>query len=382
MTAPLPAEYTPFMRKGVFDIARASLVLFGMMFGAGNAIFPVLLGQYAGEHTPLAIFGFCLAGVVVPFLGLLGMMLYQGDYRSFFGRIGERPGLLLFGLIIFLLGPVGAIPRLITISFATMQPYLPGVGPTVFSLLACVGCFLFVCRKTRVLTILAYVLTPILMGSLAIIIVRGLLMGPSGVEGAVHSAGQSWWHGMHLGYSLLDLFAAFLYANVILNSLKREGETGGQLVRKVLWATGIAAVLLAATYAGLTYVGAFHATSVNALGDPEEVLRAVSVHMLGGFGGVVACVAVSMACLTTALSLTIVCSNFIHKEILRDRGSHLVPVGITLVLSFAVSTLGFTGIAKLIGPTLNVLHPFLIALCLFNIGLRVWGRRVDVEAAG
>ncbi len=352
-----------------------------MMFGAGNAIFPVLLGEYAGTHSLLAIVGFCLAGVAVPFLGLLGMMMYQGDYRSFFGRIGERPGLILFGLIIFLLGPIGAIPRLITISFATMQPYMAGVGPTLFSLLACVGCFLLVCKKTRVLTILAYVLTPLLMGALAIIIVRGVLIGPSGVESVAHTAGESWTHGLHLGYSLLDLFAAFLYANVILVSLKREGETGGQLVRKVLWATGIAAVLLAATYAGLTYVGAFHAASVNALGSPEEVLRNVSIHMLGGFGGVVACVAVSMACLTTALSLTIVCSNFVHKEIFRNRGSHLIPVGITLALSFAVSTLGFTGIASLIGPVLNILHPFLIVLCLYNIGVRLVRRPIDIEPA-
>jgi branched-chain amino acid:cation transporter, LIVCS family len=357
------------MSRSVLDILKASLILFGMMFGAGNVIFPVLLGEYAGAHSGWAIFGFCLAGVVIPFLGLLAMMMYSGDYRKFFGRIGERPGLILFGLIIFLLGPVGAIPRLITISFATMKPYMVGLGPTLFSLLACVGCFALVCKKRGVLTILGYVLTPLLMGALAIIICRGLWMGPTEVATA-HTAGESWTHGLHMGYSLLDLFAAFLYANVILTSLTRKEESRGQLARKVLWATGIAAVLLALTYAGLTYVGAFHAANVNAVGDPEEVLRNVSLHMLGNFGGVVACVAVSMACLTTALSLTIVCSNFVHKEMFKDRGSRLVPVAITLALSFAISTLGFGGIARLIGPTLNVLHPFLILLCVFNIAAK------------
>lgn len=48
-------------------------MLFGMMFGAGNLIFPVHLGQLAGSHFWLANWGFISTGVFMPFIGLIAL---------------------------------------------------------------------------------------------------------------------------------------------------------------------------------------------------------------------------------------------------------------------------------------------------------------------
>lgn len=53
-------------------IIIASLI-FGMLFGAGNLIFPVHLGQLAGQHWLLASSGFLLSGVLFPLLALLAI---------------------------------------------------------------------------------------------------------------------------------------------------------------------------------------------------------------------------------------------------------------------------------------------------------------------
>ena len=37
-------------------------MLFGMFFGAGNLIFPALMGQLAGRNVWIAIIGFCVTG--------------------------------------------------------------------------------------------------------------------------------------------------------------------------------------------------------------------------------------------------------------------------------------------------------------------------------
>ena len=42
--------------------------LFGMFFGAGNLIFPVHLGQMAGQNTLPAIIGFIITAVGIPIL--------------------------------------------------------------------------------------------------------------------------------------------------------------------------------------------------------------------------------------------------------------------------------------------------------------------------
>ena len=46
--------------------------LFGMFFGAGNLIFPVHLGQMAGQNTLPAIIGFIITAVGIVGLGLIG----------------------------------------------------------------------------------------------------------------------------------------------------------------------------------------------------------------------------------------------------------------------------------------------------------------------
>jgi len=347
------------MKSGFFG---ATLALFAMMFGAGNIVFPILLGEYAGSSAPWAIVGFGLGGVAIPFLGLIAMMYYEGDYRGFFGRIGQKTGFGLYLFLILILGPIGSIPRLITVSFGTMKPYLPEMSLVTFSAIACSITLLFALRKTRILGLLAYGLTPILLVSLGVIIGRGL--GHDGIElAAVHSVGASFGEGLQLGYSLLDLFAAFLYSTLVLNDLRRRGGT----IHTGIWASILAGALLMLVYAGLTYVGAYHGAAVRGDGSSEEMVRAVSVAILGPAGGLVACVAVGLACLTTAVSLTVVCSGFLQDELLKGRGGYMLPIAITLGLSFVISTLGFTGIAALIGPLLQLIHPALILLCILNI---------------
>lgn len=371
------------MKKGQ-GIFGATLALFAMMFGAGNIIFPVLLGEYSGSNSLYAIIGFGLAGVAIPFLGLIAMMYYDGDYRRFFGRLGEKTGFSLYLLMILILGPIGSIPRLITVSFGTMKPYLPEMSLATFSAIACVITLLFALRRTRIIGLLAYALTPILLLSLAIIVGRGLLLPPTEPLIAVHSANSAFGEGLQMGYNLLDLFAAFLYSTLVLNDLRQE--KGGVLldsaraIRKGIIASLLAGALLFIVYAGLTYVGAYHGAAMRGDGSSEEMVRAISVGILGPAGGLVACVAVGLACLTTAVSLTVVCSNFLQVELLKDRGGYLLPVGITLGLSFAISTLGFTGIAALIGPILKLLHPALILLCFLNI-LQRQGQRRSIRSA-
>ena len=76
-------------------------MLFGMFFGAGNLIFPVSMGQMAGDHIWLAALGFLVTGVGLPLLGVaaLGISRETG-LLGLASRIGKITGSFLPALCI------------------------------------------------------------------------------------------------------------------------------------------------------------------------------------------------------------------------------------------------------------------------------------------
>src|ERR1700722_17804496 len=103
--------------KKHYGIIIAGLALFSMFFGAGDLIWPLILGGDAGDKNFYAMCGLLITGVTLPLLGLIAMMLFRGDYRAFFGQTGKIPGWILIFVIQAILGPFGSLPRLITLSF-------------------------------------------------------------------------------------------------------------------------------------------------------------------------------------------------------------------------------------------------------------------------
>ena len=71
-------------------------LIFGMIFGAGNLVFPVHLGQLAGHNWLPAAIGFIVSGVFLPLFALLAISITRS--RGLFelalpvGR-AEMPGL-------------------------------------------------------------------------------------------------------------------------------------------------------------------------------------------------------------------------------------------------------------------------------------------------
>ena len=93
--------------KNAWLVISTGFALFSMFFGSGNLVFPIAVGTECGGHCILAALGILLTGVVVPFLGVFGMLLYKGDLNSFFSYLG-KPGIFLFSLLaLSITGPFG-----------------------------------------------------------------------------------------------------------------------------------------------------------------------------------------------------------------------------------------------------------------------------------
>lgn len=352
------------------NIVGTGLAMFSMFFGAGNVVFPLALGQVAQDQNTFAIIGMLITAVGVPFAGLVAMALFDGNYKSFFGRIGKVPGFLLTAVILGLIGPFGAIPRCIALSYSTAKMFLNTVPLPAFSIVACVVIWLFTFRKNRIVDTLGYVLTPLLLGSLGIIIIVGLINAPEApITG--HETISIFLKGLMDGYQTMDLLGAFFFSSVVLASLKKtininEKNYTHQLMRTTLLAAVIGAGLLALVYIGFSYLAAFHSEALSNVRS-DELISIIAVHVLGSNAAIVACAAVSLACLTTAIALSAVFAEFVQKDILFNKVSYGAALIGTLTAAFFVSTLNFTGIAAFLTPILQVCYPGLIILCIVNI---------------
>jgi LIVCS family branched-chain amino acid:cation transporter len=346
------------------------LAMFSMFFGAGNVVFPLALGQYAQDKNFFAILGLLITAVGVPFTGLIAMTLFNGNYKQFFERIGKIPGFLVSLAIMGLIGPFGAIPRCITLSYSTIKIYFPYISLELFSIISCLIIFFLTFRRTKILDVLGYYLTPILIGSLAIIIIKGFIASPPASTSDL-TALDAFSTGFVEGYKTMDLMGAFFFSSVVLACLERDvnpsdGKSLSKLIFLTLKASAIGASLLAISYIGFSYAAAFN--SLELVGVPQdELVGRIAILILGPYAGIVACIAVALACLTTAIALSAVFAEFVHKDISQNKINYNWSLIITLVVTFFVSTLNFTGIAHILHPILKLCYPALITLSILNI---------------
>ena len=128
-----------------------------------------------------------------------------------------------------------------------------------------------------------------------------------------------------------------------------------------------AASLLSTMYVGLTYIASYYNQFLPPQHLPEERLSAISNFLLGPYGGLLSCIAVAMACLTTAILLYPFLPNILEFDLLRGKSGTFIPLLATLALSILLANLGFMGIANLLSPVLQVLCPGLILLECFQL---------------
>lgn len=362
--------------QGKINIASIGMAMFSMFFGSGNIVFPVLIGQYAGDMSLFAIVGLLITAVFVPFCGLLALSLYDGDYLKFFSRLGVIPGWIVVVMIMALIGPFAVIPRCIVISYGAVDSMIPGLDLVNFSGISVVLVFLCTINRSKILDILGLFLTPVLLLALITIIIKGLFF-PGGTPPASGlSATQTFIHGLIEGYNTMDLFAAFMFSSVVLSGIKKMrpniANEPKELLSVYLKASFVGMGLLAAIYCGMCYVAAIHGSNLK-LSSPDKALGELVLQILGPYAGIIVCIAVSLACLTTAISLTLVFSEFMTKHVAKDRISYRWMLVATLIISFVISTLKFEGIQEIVSPILKLSLPALMAFTLLNLVNKFYG---------
>jgi branched-chain amino acid:cation transporter, LIVCS family len=361
------------------------LMLFALFFGAGNLIFPPMLGQMAGNNVWVANAGFLVTGVGLPLLALTAFVFSgKSNLQSLASRVHPVFGIVFTTILYLAIGPFFAIPRSGTVSFeiGVKQPFLSGeaghLSLLIFTLLFfSVACLLSL-NPSKIIDVVGKFLTPIKLTFIGLLVVVAILHPIGKVQEPAEGYGSHvFFKGFQEGYLTLDALVAFVFGIIIVNAIKERGATTKkQLMIVCVKATAIAASLLVLIYTSLSYMGA---SSVGKLGLSEngaEVLAKVSAYYFGSYGSVLLGLMITVACLTTSVGLITACSSFFH-EVFPNTSYKKVAILLSM-FSALVANIGLTQLIKVSTPVLMTMYPIAISLIFLTFLHPLFKGRAEV----
>lgn len=360
-------------------VAVAMLMLFSMFFGAGNLIFPPILGATSGDGFSPAISGFLITGVALPVITVIAVAITGKDVQELAARGGKIFGLAFPVAVYLALGAAYALPRTAVVSYSSAVTPVTGfdgpVSSAIFAVIFFSIALALAFDPTGIVDRLGKYLTPALLVLLTVLIVLSV----TGLKGEPPAASDDYADnplaaGLIEGYMTMDSLAAMAFGIVVLNSLRQKGiNYGPSLVRGVATSAIGAGVVLVAVYVGLGLVGQIFPGSENYT-DGAALLSDAARSTMGFpgvilFGGIVL-----LACLTTAAGLIGATCEFFHKII--PSVSYRTWAVFFAAASVVVSTLGLDVVLSIAAPIIGFLYPIAITLVAITIIEPLLGRKL------
>ncbi|PJE80201.1 Branched-chain amino acid transport system 2 carrier protein [invertebrate metagenome] len=348
-------------------------MLFAMFLGAGNMIFPPMVGFLSGTNLWPAAVGFLITAVGLPLLGIIATAQVGGGFNDLARELPKSLIILAGSCVFLIIGPLYAVPRTALVSFEMgIQPFIGAKHhdsiQLIFSLVFFAITAYLCLRPGRLLDSIGKIITPALIILLGILGLSPLFQ-PSRISGTpvdgIFSlsplAG-----GFLEGYMTMDALAAIMFGIVMITNLRSHGihEQKSQIHYCII--TGfIAALSLSLVYLSLLYLGASSTDLLpHSVNNGSQILSFYVDHLYGFSGSILLSIIVILACLTTAIGcITAACEYF--DNLLPIRYSRLVFL--CIITCVLLANLQLNRIIDLFIPVLQVLYPPCIVLIFLGL---------------
>lgn len=363
-------------KEQFFSVA---IMLFGLFFGAGNLIFPPLLGKQAGGATFQSLLFFGITAVVFPILGVVAVAKTKG-LSNLASKVDKYFAIVFTTMIYMAIGPGLGIPRAGSLPFEmAVAPFLPenvslSLSRLVYTFVFFLVAYLVCLKPNKLVTRMGKFLTPALLVLITVMFVGVLFKNPNAVTSPVGDyATSSTVKGFLEGYNTMDTIAALNFGLVIslaVKSFKVEDEEKviGYTVRVGL----VAGSFLFVIYAMLAYIGMTTSGLTGDVKNGAEILTTVSQYVFGKFGIVLLASIFTLACLTTCIGLITSISKF-FETMTKEKVSYHKWIVFWTFLSFLVANFGLNTILKVSVPVLVAIYPVSIVLILLGLTEKYFG---------
>ncbi len=364
-------------------------MLFGMFFGAGNLIFPALMGQLAGHNVWIAIIGFCVTAVGLPLLGVAALGISQSDgLQSLSSKVGKGYGYFFTCALYLSIGPFFAIPRCATVPFSIgIEPLLGNGGSSLALVIFTVVFFALVLAfslfPNGIMTWIGKILNPIFLVLLGVLVIRALI-SPMGTIEAIAPTGdyatRPFFIGFLEGYNTMDALAALAFGIVVVNVIKGLGVKEPSAIARNTAGAGIfSCLLMGLIYLAVTVVGTQSRALYETGANGGEVLAIIAKHYFGTAGAIVLAGIVTFACLKTAIGLITSCAETFQK-MFKNGPSYRVWAILFCIVSLLIANMGLSAIIAYSVPVLMLLYPLAITLILLALFGRFFNHSRTVYA--
>ena len=348
--------------------------LFGMFFGAGNLIFPVHLGQMAGQNALPAIIGFIITAVGIPILGVAAIGVTHSDgLQTLSGKVGKGYGIFFTCLLYLTIGPLFAIPRCATVSFTTgITPLLGADSPERLYLLLFSAVFFafvlfFSLRPGKITVWIGKIINPLFLFFFAVLMLAALLApgaAVSAVEPVEAYRSDAFFPALIEGYGTMDAIAGLAFGIVVIDVIRRMGVDNDAAIAEDVRSSGLlTGALMALIYVVSIVVGAQSRGLFELSENGGIALTQIAGHYLGGVGLFILAFTITFACLKTSIGLVTACAETFSK-MTNGKISYRSWAILFTVFSFAVSNIGLSAIIEYSIPMLMLIYPPAIALIL------------------
>ncbi|GEK34023.1 branched-chain amino acid transport system II carrier protein [Kurthia sibirica] len=348
-------------------------MLFGMFFGAGNLIFPIQLGQLSGTNFWMALTGFLVTAIGLPFMGILAIGLSGSNgLRDLGNRVHPKFGLLFSFALYLTIGPFFAIPRTATVPFTVgIEPFIAPENMTfvlaLFSFIFFLIVYYFSLNPAKIMDYIGKYLTPAFLLFLFVLIITSIVKPMGNFQNPMGDyVNQAFMTGFKEGYNTMDALASLAFGIVVINAIKRQGITSTKDIANATWKAGIFAMaLMTVIYTCITYMGASSLSAVGSFENGGLIFAAVAKHFFGPLGGLLLAIIIILACLKTSIGLITSCSEFFHE--IYPKISYKWFVFLLSFVSFAIANVGLSNMIKFAVPVLMFLYPLAIVLILLTL---------------
>ncbi|MDO5027885.1 MAG: branched-chain amino acid transport system II carrier protein [Bacillota bacterium] len=347
------------------DIIVVGFALFAIFLGAGNLIFPPTLGLMAGKSWLATMFGFMLTGVGLPVLGVIATGKAGGNTTDVFKPLGNKAAKLMTFLILLAIGPLLAIPRTAAVTYEIgVRPNF-NVSPVISAIVFFAIVLYFTLNAMAVVDKIGSILTPLLLVVLSVLIIAGI-SNPIG-QPIVTENSRHFLRGFEEGYQTMDGLGSLVLATIIIQSIVQKGYTDQkEKFQLTVFAGLIAAFGLFLVYGGFIYLGATASGVLSNDLSRADLLIALVNSILGDWGNIILGLAISLACLTTAVGLTATAGNF-FSEAFHDKISYKGVVYFVCAFSAFSAINGVDTLINFAVPILTVLYPVTIVLIVMSM---------------
>jgi LIVCS family branched-chain amino acid:cation transporter len=355
------------------DIIALGFMTFALFVGAGNIIFPPMVGLQAGEHVWTAAIGFLITAVGLPVLTVVALAKVGGGVESLSTPIGKVAGILLAVVCYLAVGPLFATPRTATVSFEVGIAPLTGDGAMpllIYSVIYFALVILVSLYPGKLLDTVGNFLAPLKIIALIVLAVAAIIWPAGPISDAMEAYRTApFSNGFVNGYLTMDTLGAMVFGIVIVNAARSRGVSEARLLtRYTVWAGLMAGVGLTLLYLALFRLGSDSATLVDQSANGAAILHATSAHLrwrgqlpaggadfhrLSGDGG------------GPDLRLREFFAQYLPF-------SYRTLVFILGIFSMAVSNLGLSHLIQISIPVLTAIYPPCIALVVLSFTRSWW----------